>query len=132
MDFTCRFWGPNIGIAEDPVTGSAFCGLAPYWKKALGRKGGEEMIGYQASARGGVVRAACVKHKAAFGGEDETRVHIRGRAVSVMKGRSSATGSPPTKRSVDTLGKASGERDVRGERSRAVGIDGVGGGVASV
>lgn len=86
VDFTCRFWGPNIGIPEDPVTGSAFCGLAPYWKKELGRKGGEEMIGYQASARGGVVRAACVKHKAAFGGEDETRVHIRGRAVSVMKG----------------------------------------------
>ena len=52
----CRFWGPNIGIAEDPVTGSAFCGLAPYWKKALGRKGGEEMIGYQASARGGGAR----------------------------------------------------------------------------
>lgn len=86
VDFTCRFWGPNIGIPEDPVTGSAFCGLAPYWKKELGRKGGEEMIGYQASARGGLVRAACVKHKAAFGGEDETRVHIRGRAVSVMKG----------------------------------------------
>ena len=79
VDFTCRFWGPNIGTAEDPVTGSAFCGLAPYWKKALGRKGGEEMIGYQASARGGVVRAACVKHKAAFGGEDETSAHSRTR-----------------------------------------------------
>ena len=29
-DFVSRFFGPNIGIAEDPVTGSAHCGLAPF------------------------------------------------------------------------------------------------------
>jgi len=86
-DFTSRFWGPNIGIEEDPVTGSSFCGLAPYWKARLKRKGGEEMIAYQASERGGTVRVACVKHKAPDEeGEDEVKVHVRGRATSVFKG----------------------------------------------
>ena len=38
VDFTSRFFGPNIGIPEDPVTGSSFCGLAPYWAQTLGEK----------------------------------------------------------------------------------------------
>jgi hypothetical protein len=87
VDFSCRFFGPNIGIDEDPVTGSAFCGLAPYWQQRLGRKNGEEMVAHQASARGGVVRVAVVKKRSdAPGAADETKVHVRGRAVSVLKG----------------------------------------------
>jgi predicted PhzF superfamily epimerase YddE/YHI9 len=87
VDFSTRFFGPNIGIDEDPVTGSAFCGLAPYWQNRLGRKNGEEMVAHQASARGGVVRVAVVKKRSdAPGAADETKVHVRGRAVSVLKG----------------------------------------------
>lgn len=37
FDFASRFFAPNIGIAEDPVTGSAHCFLAPYWAKKLGK-----------------------------------------------------------------------------------------------
>ena len=87
VDFSCRFFGPNIGIDEDPVTGSAFCGLAPYWQQRLGRKNGEEMVAHQASERGGVVRVAVVKKRGESpGAADETKVHARGRAVSVLKG----------------------------------------------
>jgi PhzF family phenazine biosynthesis protein len=87
VDFSTRFFGPNIGIDEDPVTGSAFCGLAPYWQNRLGLKNGEEMVAHQASARGGVVRVAVVKKRSdAPGAADETKVHVRGRAVSVLKG----------------------------------------------
>ena len=87
VDFSCRFFGPNVGIDEDPVTGSAFCGLAPYWQARLGRKNGEEMLAHQASARGGVVRVAVVKRRGENpGAADETKVHVRGRAVSVLKG----------------------------------------------
>jgi len=52
-DFVSRFFAPNVGITEDPVTGSAHCCLALYWAKRLGKK---ELIGYQASRRGGIVR----------------------------------------------------------------------------
>ena len=75
VDFSCRFFGPNIGIDEDPVTGSAFCGLAPYWQQRLGRKNGEEMVAHQASERGGVVRVAVVKKRGESpGAADETKV----------------------------------------------------------
>src|SRR6185295_1901583 len=53
FDFVSRFFAPRIGIDEDSVTGSAHCCLAPYWAARLGR---QEMVGYQASPRGGVVR----------------------------------------------------------------------------
>ncbi|MEO0793707.1 MAG: PhzF family phenazine biosynthesis protein [Verrucomicrobiota bacterium] len=37
-DFVSRFFAPNFGIDEDPVTGSAHCTLAPYWADRLGKK----------------------------------------------------------------------------------------------
>jgi PhzF family phenazine biosynthesis protein len=37
VDFVSRFFGPRVGIAEDPVTGSAHCTLVPYWAKRLGK-----------------------------------------------------------------------------------------------
>lgn len=52
FDFVSRFFAPSAGIDEDPVTGSAHCCLAPFWCERLGKS---EMVGYQASARGGVV-----------------------------------------------------------------------------
>jgi PhzF family phenazine biosynthesis protein len=51
-DFVSRFFAPAVGIAEDPVTGSAHCTLGPYWSGRLGRP---DLTGYQASARGGTV-----------------------------------------------------------------------------
>lgn len=72
-DFVSRFFAPAAGINEDPVTGSAHCCLAPFWQARLGKA---EMVGYQASARGGQVRVRC----------DRDRVYISGQAVTVMHG----------------------------------------------
>jgi PhzF family phenazine biosynthesis protein len=72
-DFVSRFFAPGAGIDEDPVTGSAHCCLGPFWGDRLGKK---ELTGYQASARGGVVRVA-------LAGE---RVLLYGQAVTVLRG----------------------------------------------
>ena len=72
-DFVSRFFAPACGVDEDPVTGSAHCALAPFWGARL-RK--EAMTGYQASARGGVVRVR-------LAGE---RVILAGQAVTVFTG----------------------------------------------
>src|SRR5262245_16126778 len=53
-DFVSRFFCPGVGIDEDPVTGSAFADLAPYW---CDRFDLESVVGYQASKRGGYMRA---------------------------------------------------------------------------
>jgi predicted PhzF superfamily epimerase YddE/YHI9 len=70
-DFVSRFFGPAVGIAEDPVTGSAHCCLGPFWCERLGR---EEVVGYQASARGGTVRVR----------PEGDRVRLAGQAVTVL------------------------------------------------
>lgn len=72
-DFVSRFFAPSVGVPEDSVTGSAHCCLAPYWAQKLGKT---EMVGYQASARGGVV-------KVELRGE---RVMLYGQAVTVLRG----------------------------------------------
>lgn len=72
-DFISRFFAPAAGVNEDPVTGSAHCCLGPYWAEKLGR---EELTGYQASARGGVVKVRI--------GDD--RVYLSGQAITVMRG----------------------------------------------
>ena len=73
-DFVSRFFAPGVGIDEDPVTGSAHCFLGPFWGRRLGKR---EVLGYQASARGGTVR---VKMRG-------DRVLLGGRAVTVMRGK---------------------------------------------
>ena len=52
--FVHRFFYPAKGIEEDPVTGSAFTDLVPYWAEKLGLADGQ-VTGFQASARGGPV-----------------------------------------------------------------------------
>jgi hypothetical protein len=52
-DFISRYFAPSVGIDEDPVCGSAHCRLIPYWAKKLKK---DEMIAYQASMRGGIIR----------------------------------------------------------------------------
>jgi PhzF family phenazine biosynthesis protein len=73
FDFVSRFFAPAAGVPEDPVTGSAHCALAPYWSPRLGKN---EMVGYQASARGGTVYVRLVGERVKLGGE----------AVTVLKG----------------------------------------------
>ena len=73
-DFTSRFFGPRVGVDEDPATGSAHCVLAPFWCNRLGRV---ELTGHQASARGGLVRVSW---------EGGDRVTLAGRAVTVRTG----------------------------------------------
>jgi PhzF family phenazine biosynthesis protein len=72
-DFVSRFFGPGVGINEDPVTGSAHFFLGPYWGRRLGK---EEVFGYQASPRGGSVRVRM----------RDDRVLVGGQAVTVMRG----------------------------------------------
>ena len=49
-DFVSRFFAPDAGVAEDPVTGSAHCTLVPYWAARLGKN---KLHARQVSRRGG-------------------------------------------------------------------------------
>ncbi|WP_441248664.1 PhzF family phenazine biosynthesis protein [Kitasatospora sp. McL0602] len=71
--FVSRFFGPAVGIPEDPVTGSAHTALAPFWAARLG---GTRLTGYQASARGGLVVCELTAG----------RVLLSGSAVTVLEG----------------------------------------------
>jgi PhzF family phenazine biosynthesis protein len=73
FDFVSRFFAPRVGVDEDPVTGSAHCALAPFWGERLGR---ESLVGYQVSARGGIVRARTAGDRVVLGGQ----------AVTVLRG----------------------------------------------
>ena len=72
-DFASRFFAPAVGVPEDPVTGSAHCLLAPYWAARLGKT---QLTGYQASARGGIVRVKALGQ----------RVALSGSAVTTLRG----------------------------------------------
>jgi PhzF family phenazine biosynthesis protein len=72
-DFVSRFFAPNAGIPEDPVTGSSHCSLIPYWSERLGKS---ELYACQLSQRGGEI----------FGKDMGNRVRISGRAGLYSKG----------------------------------------------
>jgi PhzF family phenazine biosynthesis protein len=72
-DFLSRFFGPAVGVDEDPVTGSAHCFLGPFWAEKLGRS---SLTGFQASARGGVVSVEI----------HGDRARLKGQAVTVLEG----------------------------------------------
>ncbi len=73
VDFVSRFFGPQVGIDEDPVTGSAHTTLIPYWSRQLAKN---EMSARQLSARGGFLLC---RHKG-------NRVEIGGEAVTYLEG----------------------------------------------
>jgi predicted PhzF superfamily epimerase YddE/YHI9 len=81
-DFVSRFFAPAAGIDEDPVTGSAHCCLAPYWAERLGRS---RLVGYQASARGGIVAVD----------RRPPRVLLIGQAITVIAGEWASHAEPP-------------------------------------
>lgn len=72
-DFVSRFFGPQSGVPEDPVTGSAHCILTPYWAKELGKT---SFHAKQLSERGGDVWCEL----------KGDRVELRGDAVTFMTG----------------------------------------------
>lgn len=72
-DFVSRYFAPAFGVPEDPVTGSAHCALGPFWAPRLRKR---ELVGYQASQRGGVVRVTVAGD----------RVLLAGQAVTVLRG----------------------------------------------
>ncbi len=74
FDAVSRFFAPAVGVAEDPVTGSAHCAIGPYWAAQTGKP---VVRCHQASARGGVLE---IEPKGA-------RVLLRGPAVTVLEGR---------------------------------------------
>jgi PhzF family phenazine biosynthesis protein len=69
FDFVSRFFAPGSGIDEDPVTGSAHCALGPYWSERLGKT---EMLAFQASARGGIIRVRLQGDRVLLGGQAVT------------------------------------------------------------
>ena len=72
-DFVSRFFAPNVGIPEDPVTGSAHCILVPYWARRLGK---DRLLARQISRRGGELHCTL----------KGDRLDIAGRAVLYLRG----------------------------------------------
>jgi PhzF family phenazine biosynthesis protein len=72
-DYVVRVFGPNVGIDEDPATGSAQCAAGPYWSEILLRP---SLVAHQLSPRGAVLHVR----------PDGARVHIAGQAVTVFTG----------------------------------------------
>ena len=73
-DFVSRFFGPAVGVNEDPVTGSAHCTLGPWWSERLAVS---DLTARQLSARGGTVGVQV----------RGDRVTLTGKAVTVLEGR---------------------------------------------
>lgn len=71
-DFVSRAFAPDLGINEDPVTGSIHCALAPYWAEQLGKN---QLKARQLSTRSGELSLVVL----------DQHVEIRGQAVTVFK-----------------------------------------------
>ncbi len=68
-DFVSRFFGPQAGVDEDPVTGSAHTTLTPYWSARLEKK---TLIGRQISKRGGTIYCEYLGDRVEIGGTAKT------------------------------------------------------------
>ncbi len=73
-DFIARFFAPKYGIPEDPVTGSAYTQLTPYWASKIGSK---RFRVKQVSSRGGELTCEMV----------DDRVLISGKAIKYLEGK---------------------------------------------
>ncbi len=82
FDFVSRFFAPASGVDEDPVTGSAHCCLADFWRKRLNKA---EFVAFQASPRGGIVKVRVVNDRALLGGK----------AITVTRGELLVEGNEP-------------------------------------
>lgn len=66
VDFVSRFFGPQSGINEDPVTGSAHTTLTPYWAQKLGKS---ELTAIQLSPRTGYLECTHLGERVAISGK---------------------------------------------------------------
>jgi PhzF family phenazine biosynthesis protein len=73
VDFVSRFFGPQVGVPEDPVTGSAHTSLTPIWSKKLNK---HSLSAMQLSPRGGFLECKL----------KNDRVEISGMAVTYLQG----------------------------------------------
>ena len=73
VDFVSRWYGPQTGIDEDPVTGSAHALLATYWSSIFNKN---DLTAKQLSKRGGQLHCS-VK---------EEKVDITGQAALYLRG----------------------------------------------
>lgn len=78
-DFIARFFCARETIPEDPLTGSAYCTLAPYWSACLAKS---DLRAYQASKRGGSLRLKLI----------QDRVLIEGEAITVTEAKMNVEG----------------------------------------
>lgn len=72
-DFVSRYFWPANGGDEDPVTGSIHAGLVPYWAEQLGKN---QLMAYQASARGGVLRCELTQDRVLVSGQ--AKLYLQG------------------------------------------------------
>jgi predicted PhzF superfamily epimerase YddE/YHI9 len=72
-DFVSRFFGPQCGVNEDPVTGSAHTTLIPYWAAKLGK---DHLRALQVSSRGGALDCQYLPPRVKIGGE--ARLYLSG------------------------------------------------------
>lgn len=72
-DFVCRFFAPKYGIDEDPVTGSAYTQLMPYWTERIGKI---DLHARQLSSRGGLVHCRLLKDRVLISGQ--ARLFLQG------------------------------------------------------
>jgi len=73
VDFVSRFFAPNVGVDEDPVTGSAHATLIPYWADRLHK---DDMTARQVSPRGGTLFCRNAGDRVKIAGQ--ARLYLRG------------------------------------------------------
>lgn len=73
VDFVSRFFAPQIGVIEDPVTGSAHTTLTLYWSKELNKT---ELTATQVSSRGGELKCKIVNDRVEISGQ--AKLYLRG------------------------------------------------------
>jgi len=73
-DFVSRFFAPRQGIDEDPVTGSSFCMLAPYWQEKLGKN---ILQAWQCSPRGGDISLTSANDRVLIAGN--CQLYLKGK-----------------------------------------------------
>lgn len=73
VDFVSRFFAPQSGINEDPVTGSAHTSLLPFWSRKTGKN---KFVARQLSKRGGQLLCEYRNDRCLIGGE--ARLYLAG------------------------------------------------------
>jgi len=69
VDVSIRVFAPRLGLAEDPVTGSALCAVAPWWVEKVGSP---TIAVRQASSRGGIMYARLFERNVEVAGMTRT------------------------------------------------------------